>query len=103
MPFIPADLDLPPKAITLARDERHGRLLIRFAGANADLQTRQGVLWHCKTGGSAREITEATCKGILGISSAMLGAPRQANGASISSAGPDKDLVHHIMDNVEAD
>lgn len=88
------------RTIVLIRDERNGRLLIRWRGATAGLEARAGVMGVCKAmpSSEAEAINQATGRIITRFCTSRSAPPR-----STRLPGPivDADLERHIRDRVE--
>lgn len=83
------------KTMVLLRDERHGRLLLRYAACTTDLDTRKGTLAVMRDYDSptAANLVRATKQAFKQFCTARLGKPR-----SIGLELPklDSDLFHHL-------
>ncbi len=86
--------------MTLHRDERHGRLLIRFRAVQADLTTRVGIFGQlrCKPGtmgicNTTKDITELFC---------AVAPPHRTKHKADRASCIDHDLVRHIIKITEA-
>jgi len=67
------------KSVALARDEGHGRLLVRFTATNSKLEVRQGILGLTKNFGSgAVQIHRATRRVLDTFCTYAAGAPRRS-------------------------
>jgi hypothetical protein len=73
---------MPAIKIGLARDERQGRLLVRFtASCPTTLTTRSGVLWQSSNvQGTGDSITAATIDGFKNLATEYYGAPAPSDG-----------------------
>jgi hypothetical protein len=79
--------------LSLARDERHGRLLIRFTACSPELVVRTGVLWQknqCPS--TADSITRANIEGIEKFCTPFYGCPDMDR-----QKQPDYTLMQHIV------
>ena len=90
----------------IIRDERHGRLLVRFRSANSHLQVRSGVLGQRKdSGSSACDIAKATDAITTKICTAGCGRPLQQRTILSEKRTPAVSysaLAHHLKATVEA-
>jgi hypothetical protein len=75
-------LGMPGIKIGVARDERQGRLLVRFtASCVVTLATRRGVVWQSSNvQGTGDSITAATISGFKNLATAYYGAPVPTDG-----------------------
>ena len=81
-------------SISLKRDERHYRLVVRFSATRHDLNTRSGVLGQARNFGSGAEaITRATKQIIDNFATPNFGAPGSKCTTSIHGSPP---LADHI-------
>ena len=92
------DRDFLKRASTmvLLRDERHGRLLIRYAACTRNLETRRGTLGVMRDYGSpnADNLVKATKKAFKQFCTQRLGKPRTMTG--LEEPEVDRDLLHHM-------
>ena len=65
------------KAISVMRDERKGRLLLRYRAALADLTVTSGVLGYVYTEGFSDSIAQATTQSVSDFCTPYLSPPRQ--------------------------
>ena len=84
------------ETLVLLRDERHGRLLLRYAVCTRDLETRRGTLAVMRDYDSptADNLVKATKRGFKQFCTLRLGKPRTMSGLP----GPevDRELLHHM-------
>ena len=82
--------------MVLHRDERHGRLLLRFAACNRNLEVRWGTVGVMRDYGSptAENLVKATQKGYTQFCTHRLGKPRTMTG--LKEPEVDHDLLHHM-------
>jgi hypothetical protein len=88
--------------VSLARDERHAKLLIKFTAVTTQLRVRSGVLWQVsQCPGSAESLKTLTIGAIEKFSTALYGAPQRRSGAIVEAAKPDTKLIKHIIESTE--
>lgn len=95
---------LSDAVIGLARDERHGRLLIRFTACSPELVVRTGVLWQKQQcPGSGETITESSIEGIQKFCTSFYGIPPKAKELQpdLSIQRQDRELVQHMVKAIE--
>ena len=82
--------------LCLVRDERKGKLLIRFRACNGDLELCSGTLGCVRmTGGGAEDIVTATAKALRIFCTANYRPPRMGNRLS-QQGGFDRELFKHL-------
>ena len=87
------------KSLALCRDDRHQRLLIRFTGANAQLETRSGVLGiGIDKGASADDIAMATKTVFEEFCTPRRNAPSHGQGPVGLKPDVDARLLSHLQD-----
>ncbi len=85
-------------SISLKRDERDQRLLIRFAATNAKLESRRGTLGQCRDFGTRAEaITNATARIITKLCTPLEGAPLRSPAEDLAT---DEALQNHIKEHI---
>ena len=85
------------RCISLMRDERKGRLLVRFRAVLPNLTTISGALGFQPVTGSAESIVEATAKIMQNFCQPMRRPPRQSK---LSEQPVDSELLRKIQDRV---
>jgi len=82
--------------LVLLRDERHGRLLLRYAACAADLETRRGTLAVMRDYDSptAENLVKATKRGFKQFCTLRLGKPRTMSG--LPAPEVDRELLSHM-------
>jgi len=84
--------------MVLLRDEKHGRLLLRFAYCTRNLEVRRGTLGALRNYGSgsptAENLVKATERAYTQFCTHRLGKPRTVTGLEQPEA--DSDLLHHM-------
>ena len=92
------DRDFIKSAATMVlhRDERHGRLLLRFATCNRNLEVRWGTVGVMRDYGSptAENLVKATQRAYTQFCTHRLGKPRTMTG--LEEPEVDCDLLHHM-------
>ena len=87
------------ETISLVRDARHNRLLIRFASVDSEFQTHSGIVGSMKDmGDKAGQVVAATREGLKRLCTSRDRPPRWYKGAEESF---DSSLMHHIMEKTE--
>jgi hypothetical protein len=83
-------------ALVLLRDERHGRLLLRYAACTRDLETRRGTLAVMRDYDSpnAENLVKATKRGFKQFCTRRLGKPRTMSG--LPAPELDRELLHRM-------
>lgn len=90
------------RSLAICRDERHQRLLIRFTGSTANLETRSGVLGMARDmGATADNIVAATKQVFEQFCTPRLNAPRNGGHGGTSSGILDQKLLVHLQEIVE--
>ena len=82
--------------VVLFRDERHGRLLLRLAACNSNLEIRRGTLGVMRDYGSptAENLVKATERAYKQFCTHRLGKPRSMT--KLEGPEMDRDLLHHM-------
>ena len=82
--------------LVLLRDERHGRLLLRYAACTRDLETRRGTLAVMRDYDSpnAENLVKATKRGFKQFCTCRLGKPRTMSG--LPAPELDRELLHRM-------
>ena len=90
------------RSLAICRDERHQRLLIRFTGANANIETRSGVLGMARDmGASADHIVAATKLVFEQFCTPRRNPPQNGDHGGTDSGILDKTLLSHLQNIVE--
>ncbi|MCP4240809.1 MAG: hypothetical protein GY772_09645 [bacterium] len=91
---------LDAKTMVLMRDERHGRVLLRFSAASDDMRTLRGVLGQLKgqSGSNAEAILQATSQIITEFCTPLANASRNTR---FAIAKTDEALLQHIRNIIE--
>lgn len=85
------------KTITICRDERAQRLLIRYSSCDSALRVDRGMLAMAKKFGTgADQITQATASALSRFCTKCHGCPNQNVGSVL-----DEDLLQHIKNHIE--
>ncbi len=84
--------------IVLVRDERHGRLLLRYRTCSPDMCTAAGVFGLERLpAGAAENLLDATKKAVISFATPRLAPPRNVR---VEAGGVNRRLVQHIRSHV---